>query len=432
MVALVLILATATAHSGGSGTIEPQKPSDAILPSVQAPSPKQNTGFKLRGSKGWGWSRDQYLTEIPWMAKAKMNFVMNCYLSYYTDRLRYVNNWWEPKSEAEREDWRKVVQRAKERGLHFVFAFHPQLHSSRPYDYHRQGDYQALWRHFEFMQGLGVRWYSLSLDDIGTEGTQPAQLAQLQSDLVNRLLTDLRKKDSGAQMIFCPTYYWGDGTEKEFQPYWSAMAKALDRNAYVFWTGPQVVSQTVDLASAKRIRKAMGHRVVLWDNYPVNDRNPALHLGPVSGRDPRLPEVLDGYMTNPMGFQNELNRLPMLTCGDYAYDPGSYDPARSLDRAIDLLSDKPEQADLLRRLVEVYPGCLAAKHPETGWQTQWASYVQAAGGPQGRVKGAMYLQRMEQLEADLIRWFPGAMASEKELLANHVAAIRAEQAKRFP
>ena len=32
-------------------------------------------------------------------------------------------------------------------------------------------------------------------------------------------------------------------------------------------------------------RAAAGHRIVIWDNYPVNDRSGALHLGPVIGRD---------------------------------------------------------------------------------------------------------------------------------------------------
>lgn len=394
------------------------------------------TGFKLRGTKGWGWTKSQYLAELPWVAKGKMTFLMNCYLSYYTDSEKWINNWWQTKPDDVKEDWAQVVQAAKDSGVTFVFAIHPQLSSTRPYDYKRPGDFEALWQHFAFFQGLEVRWFSLSLDDIGTEGTNPEQLADLQCSLVNQILAKLREKDPVAQMIFCPTYYWGDGTELAFQPYWKKLAAVLDHKAYVFWTGPQVVSQTVDLASAKRVRSLMAHRIVLWDNYPVNDRNPALHLGPVTGRDPRLPEVLDGYMSNPMARQNELNRIPMLTCADYAYNPRAYDPWRSIGQAILQVADKPEQAAVLRDLVATYPGGLLCHRPGSAYppalQCQLDAYVRLASGPNGRSKGATYIGSLERLAAEFNRWFPGAMAAEKETLAGHLTALKAEQARRFP
>ena len=58
-------------------------------------------GFKIRGTKGWAWTPDQYLAEIPFIAKYKMNFLMNCYLSMF-DIEHYAkwndpdaNRWWE-------------------------------------------------------------------------------------------------------------------------------------------------------------------------------------------------------------------------------------------------------------------------------------------------------------------------------------------------
>ena len=39
-------------------------------------------------------------------------------------------------------------------------------------------------------------------------------------------------------------------------------------------------------------------------------------------------------MSNPLSPQNDLNRIPLLTCTDYAYNPWDYDPARSIGQAI--------------------------------------------------------------------------------------------------
>ena len=48
----------------------------------------QKPGFKIRGIKGLAWTPDQYLKEIPVLAKYKMNFLMNCYLSLFNETAR--------------------------------------------------------------------------------------------------------------------------------------------------------------------------------------------------------------------------------------------------------------------------------------------------------------------------------------------------------
>ena len=72
----------------------------------------------------------------------------------------------------------------------------------------------------------------------------------------------------------------------------------------------------------------------MWDNYPVNDNHPAIHLGPLTGRDKDLCEVVDGYMSNSMGSQSDINSIPVLTALDYAFNPGEYDPSRSIGQVI--------------------------------------------------------------------------------------------------
>jgi hypothetical protein len=75
--------------------------------------------------------------------------------------------------------------------------------------------------------------------------------------------------------------------------------------------------------------------LILWDNYPVNDLHMSdeMHLGPLSGRDPRLPETVYGYLNNPM-LQENLSLIPLATCFDYAAAPAAYDPEKSWRQAI--------------------------------------------------------------------------------------------------
>ena len=75
--------------------------------------------------------------------------------------------------------------------------------------------------------------------------------------------------------------------------------------------------------------------MLLWDNYPVNDLSmkDEMHIGPLTGRDPRLPERVHGHLANPL-LQEELSFVPMATCFDFARDPAAYDPEASWEAAV--------------------------------------------------------------------------------------------------
>ena len=84
-------------------------------------------------------------------------------------------------------------------------------------------------------------------------------------------------------------------------------------------------------AIARRVR----HPLILWDNYPVNDLSMSdeLHIGPLRGRDALLPQVVYGYLNNPL-LQEELGFLPLATCLDFARQPSAYHPEASWSRAV--------------------------------------------------------------------------------------------------
>jgi hyaluronoglucosaminidase len=371
----------------------PEKPGTLPEP---LPAGLTEPGFKLRGIKGWMWKPEQYLAEIPVLAAYKMNFLMNCYTSMCdVENYRWgeedCNRWWEALPEAKKKAYEEIVRSCANHGIEFCFSMNPNLSSKRFADPDSPDDVDSLWQHYRWMQRLGVSWFNISLDDI-RQGID----AKKQAQLVNIIFRRLRATKPDARMIFCPTFYWGDGSAHGAEEYLRSMAAELDTDVYVFWTGDRVVTPRITRRAAESYRKLVAHRMVLWDNYPVNDNTPTMHLGPVSGRDADLCEVLDGYMSNPLCPQNEINRIPMLTCADYAYNPRAYEPGRSIGQSIVHNARTKEQRDVLKDVVEAYPGMLLYDRG-----TSFNPVRERAAGLAGR-PGARHLKEACLAQAELL------------------------------
>ncbi len=391
-------------------------------------------GFKLRGLKGWAWTPEQYLAEIPFLEKYRMNFLMNCYISMFDIEHHEkwydgeANRWWEDLPPAKKAACEKVVRSAQEHGIQFCFSMNPNLYSQRTVNEESGASIDLLFKHYAWMQGLGVKWFNLAIDD-ATNGVNAATQAKVANEIFHRL----RAKDPEAQMIFCPTYYWGDGTLKDQKPYLETLARELDKDMYVFWTGDAVVGK-ITRKAAQTFRDTVQHRVILWDNYPVNDGHPTMHLGPVTDRDADLGEVLDGYVSNAMRTQNEINRIPLATCADYASNPRGYDPARSIGQAILLQADTPAQRNVLRELVELYPGMLLnpAANNKTGFNPVRAQLDRILVLPQPKPAAMAYLAALERLGTRFDKEFPNQYAAEKKTLGADIAAVKQKVQTRFP
>ncbi len=393
------------------------------LPTERRPLPeplpegKAQPGFKFRGMKGAAWAPEQYLAEIPTMAKYKMNFLMNCYLSVFTRRLPpLLNEWWLPLPADKREAFEKVVAACKENGIEFCFAMNPGFWSPRPMNYSSPKDVEDLWKHYEWMQGLGVRWFSICFDDLSQE-TQ----AKAHAGLVNEFLRRLRAKDPDAQMVMCPTVYAGEGGQ--YSTYLVTLAQALHPDVYCFWTGYYVWSTQVKRENAARFRKTVQHRLILWDNL-CDEFDPLPMLGPVL-HDPDLCEEVDGYIMNPHCAMNEINRIPMLTCADYTYNPWSYDPVRSIGQAILHLADTPDQQQVLKDLVETYPGRWFVQ----GIRAQFRSplikrFYDALPGDDHLLDAVEALWQVRDLAERLRTCFPNRFADMKATMDLHLKLMQ--------
>ncbi|HEX4122280.1 MAG TPA: beta-N-acetylglucosaminidase domain-containing protein [Verrucomicrobiae bacterium] len=404
----------------------PEKPQGT---SRGAQASESSHGFRLRGIKGWFWTPEQYLEEIPVLAELKMNFLMNCTGSMMTIQPGRApcNEWWKPMPESAKEAYGNVIHLCRERQIVFCFALHPQIASPRPLNPADAEDVDQLWQHFAWAQSQKVQWFSVQLDDIGWGASGPASAGASHAGLVNTIFSRLRMRDGSAQFLFCPTICWGDGTNREHRDYLGALAREMHPDVYVFWNGDSPVTPRVTRVAAEGYKKVIGHRLFLWDNYPVNDGSPTLHLGPVSGRESDLCEIIDGYLSNPMHAQNQINRLPLATCADYAFDPRNYNPARSVGQAILWLGKTARQQRVLKDLVEAYPGFIVAGGG-AGTNPVRGKFGKLITDRDSRSAARDFIHHLEDIHSRLTAQFPRNFTDARKTVAEDIDWMKGQTA----
>lgn len=321
-----------------------------------------SSGFRFRGTKGWYWSTDQYLEEIPKLAELKMNFLMDCdgALTMTKPGTSLSEEWWQPMGETLREAYSKVIHSCQQQGLTFCFALHPKLAKRSPLESGDSVDRKLFLQHYLWIQQQNVKWFGICLDGTSWGPAGPVATGVSHAAFVNEVYQMLLDNDDEAQFLFRPVACSGDGTNPEQHAYLEALARDMHPDVFAFWDGDGVVTPRITTVAAESFKGVVKHRLFLCDNYPVNDASPTMHLGPLSGRDSDLCEAVDGYLSNPMHPQSQINRIPLATCADYAFNPAGYNPHRSIGQAIIRFAKTTEQQRVLKELVDAYPGFIVA------------------------------------------------------------------------
>lgn len=258
---------------------------------------------------------------------------MNTYLYAPKDDPYHRKLWRQPYPAAEWRELLRLIGAAHRRRIDFVYGFHP---GEGLYF----GDDRAvaiLLRKARRFYDAGVRTFAVLFDDIPSRLSDARDrrsfknsLACAEGSWMARIVAAQPAQWRNVEWWICPSYYTEDPLLArvfgKFEPeFLEQLADALPRDIPCFWTGPLVVSKAVTLAHARRVASKIQRPLLLWDNYPVNDLSMCdeLHIGPLTGRDPRLPEKVYGYLNNPL-LQEELSFIPLATCFDYARAPGRY------------------------------------------------------------------------------------------------------------
>ena len=258
---------------------------------------------------------------------------MNTYLYAPKDDPYHRKLWRQPYPKTKWRELLRLIRAAQTQRIDFVYGFHP---GEGLYF----GDDRAvgiLLRKARRFYDAGVRNFAVLFDDIPSRLSDPRDrrafknsLARAEGTWMAKIIAAQPASWSAVEWWICPSYYSEDALlERVFGKFelnfLETLAHYLPPNIPCFWTGPSVVSKSITLAHVRRIAKKIKRPLLLWDNYPVNDLSmrDELHIRPLTGRDPRLPECAYGYLNNPL-LQEQLSFLPLATCFDYARAPAKY------------------------------------------------------------------------------------------------------------
>jgi hyaluronoglucosaminidase len=231
------------------------------------------------------------------------------------------------------EQFAVTVDTAHQNNIDFAYGISPGLSIS----YHSNQDFEHLTTKLSSFFRLGVRSFSLLLDDtkpdfqFSTDQQRYATLALAQADLANRLYDWLVAQDPICRMSFCPVDYYGAAP---FSAALHQLGAALNPEIEMFYTGREICSPSITANDVQAFSHAVCRPPLLWDNYPVNDlgMTSELHLGPIDGRDPSIKTAVSGVFVNLM-VQPEASKIPLLTYASWM-NSDHYEPEAAWETAL--------------------------------------------------------------------------------------------------
>jgi hyaluronoglucosaminidase len=296
----------------------------------------------IEGFYGTPWSHENRLAQLDFYGAHKMN----TYVYSPKDDAYLRAQWRDPYPPAQLAQIKQLVDRAIANHVEFTYALSPGLSIC----YSSADDEQALVAKFQSLWDIGVRTFSIPLDDISYTkwncqadqdkwGTGGGAAGAAQSYLLDAVQRDFIATHPGASRLeMVPTEY----SDTAASPYKNAIKADLDPAVVVGWTGVGVIAKTITAAQAAAAKSVFGHDILLWDNYPVNDYvTDRLLLGPYVGRQPGLP--LYGITANPM-IQPEASKIALFNVADYTWNDTAYDPQASWQAGLRELAGPDPQA----------------------------------------------------------------------------------------
>ncbi len=314
-----------------------RRPHEPVRPAAGGPGARPRARLSagvVEGFYGPSWRHDERLA----LLDAAPALGLDTYLYAPKDDPWHRERWRDPYPAGELARLGELAARAAAAGVAFVWSVAPGL-SMR---YSDDAEHVALAAKAEQVRAAGVRDVWLLFDDVPYDlphaedvaayGPGQAGSGRAHGEAAARFREAfLLPHGISAPMTVCPTDYAGCGRS----PYRDALAGALPADARVLWTGRDIVVGEVTRDDVLAAAAAFGRRVVLWDNFPVNDFDRTrLFLGPLTGRPDDVDGLpLDGVVANAM-IEALPSRLPLATVGAWARDPAAYDPERSAAEAL--------------------------------------------------------------------------------------------------
>lgn len=311
-------------------------------------------GFGIRGGMesfyGPAWTQADRLQQLQFLAAHKMNtFFYGPAGDPHTDQ-----TWNALYSPQELSALSQIVTTAQSLHINFIYRISPEdpLNPSAGICHSDPADLQALLARFEQMYSIGVRSYTIAWDDVAGRftcaqdqqqfGSDPDPEAAAQAYVDNWMLQHfILAHPDNQPLLTVPTQYYGDSATT----YRTQFDQLVDPSIRIYWTGPAVVSQSIQVTDIQQTQRAFPHhKLLIWDNYPVNDyATNRLMMGPLVNRQAGLEHYALGITYNEMQEESP-SLVPLFTEADYAWNPEAYNPRQSWDQGLHELGGSAYQA----------------------------------------------------------------------------------------
>ena len=290
-------------------------------------------GGVVEGFYGPPWTSGQRHQLFDWMRA----WGLNTYFYAPKDDLKHRALWREDYDAAELQRMRALIRAAQDRGLTFIYGLSPGLDVG----YARASERERIQGRFAQLLQAGCDHFALLFDDLpgaleAEDQRRFASVADAQATLTNAVFAWLRQQRPHARFLFCPTPYCDRMTRWQLggAGYLEAIGARLDPAIDVLWTGPEIVSREISVASILALQQQIRRPPVLWDNLHANDYDGRrLFCGPYAGRARELLDHVRGILNNP-NTEFPVNYVPLRTLAAFLTGRGVWDPRAAYLEAI--------------------------------------------------------------------------------------------------
>ncbi len=312
----------------------------------------------IEGFYGEPWSHEDRLAALRLAGRVKLN----SYVYAPKDDPWHRERWREPYPDADLARLVELAHVGAEQGVDVVVAIHP----AGSMVFSEDAEHELLAAKARQLLDAGIAGVALLFDDVPMVlnhdadrerfGADAAALGAAHALTARRFLEDvLQPRRPDAELLVVPTDYAGT----EASDYRTAFAAGLPDETYVWWTGRDIVVGEISREDIDAAAAVFGDRLLLWDNFPVNDfdRGRAF-LGPLVGRTGEIEgSALQGAWSNPM-VEFAPGCFGIVAFADWAWNPAGYDPRRAAAAALRLVAgpDAAALAPLVRTLSSWPPG----------------------------------------------------------------------------
>ncbi|MFA6449778.1 MAG: beta-N-acetylglucosaminidase domain-containing protein [bacterium] len=305
--------------------------------------------FPIRGvfEGGYGkWELEGRLKIFEWMGQNKLNSY--AYGPKGDSKMR--RRWREPYDDLELFGFKRMIDAAKQNHIQFGYTIGPSL----GFEYSSEADFKVLLTKIRQIQALGAKNIILAFDDsmgmlyYKSDMKKFKSLAYAEVYVANKLNKALKAFDPETVLVLVPEIYAGVYPME----YTDTIAKTLDRDITIGWTGNEICTPTLNGADVVKANDFYGRMMSFGDNWGG--------MYPMVGRAPDINKGTTQFLMNPFNLQGELPipgaegaSLPELmhiqgaSLAEFTWNPNAYDPDKTVD-AIAELYFEPQARDVFK------------------------------------------------------------------------------------